>query len=390
MALSNAPGKPKASVLFTQRLRRLLITAHMVLGLTAGLLLSLMGLTGSLLVFRHEMEGLTEPTLRRVHPTNAPQAPLESVVASVHQVEPRAEIRQLFLGETPENTHEIWLAGTDKRVYVDPYTARVLGTRDDSRSFTGQLFALHSKLLSGETGEQIVGWGGFVLFALCISGVILWWPAHLRQLSDRLRIKWSAGIARVNYDLHRTGGFYAALLLALLALTGTALVFDDAFKVVATRLTNSPTSPPRPKVPPTPPGESSTVAPLSLLLARTEEALPGGILRRVSFPAKPGTPVVIRKRLPGDPHPNGMSYIYLDPRTATVLRVDQTDKASAAQWLMNLRYPIHIGHWGGLLTQCLHAAVGLMPTVLFVTGCRMWWARTRARWRRRASAPQGK
>jgi uncharacterized iron-regulated membrane protein len=89
---------------------------------------------------------------------------------------------------------------------------------------------------------------------------------------------------------------------------------------------------------------------------------------------------VIRKRLSGDLHPNGMSYVYLDPYTAAVLRVDRSDAAPPGQWLMNLRYPVHIGHWGGLVTQCLHFIVGFMPSVLFVTGCRMWWKRSGASW----------
>ena len=317
-----------------------------------------------------------DPAMRRVHPTNDTLAPLENVVASVRQAQPDADIRHIFLAETPENSHEFWLAGT-KRVYVDPYTARVLGTRNDTDSLTGQLFALHTKLLAGEAGEQVVGWTGIVLLALSLSGVILWWPARLRQLGDRLRVKWDAGIARANYDLHRVGGFYAAGLLALLALTGSALVFDDAFKTLALRLTASASPAPRPPVPMPKPGQEP--ASLTQLLARTDAALPGGILRRVSYPAKPGAAVVLRKRMPGDLHPNGMSYIYLDPNTADVLRIDRHDTVSAGQRLMNLRYPLHIGHWGGRITQCLHAAIGLMPAVLFITGFRMWWKRIRAK-----------
>jgi uncharacterized iron-regulated membrane protein len=111
------------------------------------------------------------------------------------------------------------------------------------------------------------------------------------------------------------------------------------------------------------------------------------VLRRVSFPAKPGAPVVVRKRLPGDLHPNGMSYVFLDPHTGNVLRVDRAADASRGQRLVNLRYPLHIGHWGGMATRLLHALAGLMPSLLFVTGCRLWWNR-KLRQRAASGAPR--
>lgn len=378
MAPKSVPDKVAAPVPLSRRLRNLVVTLHLVLGLSAGLLLSITGLTGSILVFRHEIEGLIVPDLRRVTPSDQPPVPLEEIVASVQRARPGARVRQISLAEIPGDSHEVYLAGTEERAYVDPYTARVLGTRDDSASFTGRLFNLHTKLFAGDKGEQVVGWAGFILFTLCISGVILWCPAAVGHLGDRLRVKWSAGPTRVNYDLHRVGGFYAAGLLCLLAITGMALVFDDTFQVIAARITGSPPSPARPKVP-TQAGVPQAPAPLHVLLAQADNALPDGKLRRVSFPAKPGAPVIIRKRLLSDIHPNGMSYIYLDPSTAAVLRVDRSDTGTMGQQLMNLRYPVHIGHWGGLITQLLHAAVGLMPALLFITGFRMWWKRTNAK-----------
>ncbi len=38
------------------------------------------------------------------------------------------------------------------------------------------LYELHMHLLAGDLGSQIVGWSGFVLLVLLISGVATWWP----------------------------------------------------------------------------------------------------------------------------------------------------------------------------------------------------------------------
>lgn len=355
------------------RLRRLLFTLHLVVGVSAGLLLSLLGLTGSLLVFRHEIDSLLEPRLLTVAPCSAP-ASLDRIVAAVEAYRPEAKLQHLFLASGPSATHEAWFSGTTVRVYLDPCTAGVLGERDADWSAMGWLFALHTKLLSGERGESIVGWCGIALLFLTVSGLILWWPANYRQFRERLRVKWYASRKRINFDLHRTGGFYAAALLVLIALTGTTLVFKDTATAAAARLTNrSPAA--KPTV--TPPRAGATASPLSLseLLRMSETVLPGGVVRRISFPGKPDAPLLIRKRLPYELHPNGVNYLYLDPYTGAVLRVDRAAEGDAGQRFLNARYPLHIGLWGGLLTRLLHALAGLLPSVLFVTGLIMWWNR---------------
>jgi uncharacterized iron-regulated membrane protein len=326
-----------------------------------------------MLVFRHEIDQWLEPGLRRVSPQASGFVSLEQVVTAAAREVPGSAIQHIFVAEGTGDSHELWLSGTDRRLYVDPYSARILGGKRETETFTGWLFSWHTKLLSGETGERIVGWGGVILLLLSVSGVVLWWPDRLRQVPDRLRIKWNASRKRVTYDLHRTGGFYAAALLALLAVTGSSLVFDEWFTAAAFRITGTPPSAPRPKAARIPP--DAPPVPLPVLLAHVDDALPGGQLRRISFPAKAGGAVVVRKRMPGDLHPNGMSYVYLDLYSGIVLRVDRAMDASAGQRLVNLRYPLHIGRWGGFASRLLQSLVGLMPAVLFITGCRMWWGR---------------
>jgi uncharacterized iron-regulated membrane protein len=100
--------------------------------------------------------------------------------------------------------------------------------------------------------------------------------------------------------------------------------------------------------------------------------MPGGRLSRVTLPTKAGEVLNVRKQFPHETHPNGMSAVMVDPGTGKVLRADPDISASAAQRAMNVRYPLHIGRWGGLPSRVLHAALGLVPGVLLVTGLLMW------------------
>lgn len=355
-------------------MRRLLFNLHLIVGLSLGLLIALIGLTGSLLVFRHEIDRALYPGLRTVEvQEDRPRVPLQTVLETVRAAYPDRAIMQISMAQAANETHEVWLDAGKFFVYVDPYTGRIRGAVDTEQTATGWLFSLHMTLLSGDNGQRIVGYGGLGLLFLSLSGVFLWWPSRVRQIKDRLRVRWGASGKRVNYDLHRSGGFYAAGFLALIALTGSALAFGEWFTEAAYRVTRTA---PRPKAPVVAaPPTGAKPLPVDTLVEAVNWALPGGLVTRVTLPSKPTAPLRVRKRLPGELHPNGMNFIHVDPYRGTVLQVDGTADVAAGARLLNLRYPLHIGHYGGLLTQVIYALAGLAPLGLFVTGCLMWWNR---------------
>jgi uncharacterized iron-regulated membrane protein len=57
------------------------------------------------------------------------------------------------------------------------------------------------------------------------------------------------------------------------------------------------------------------------LRATAQRALPEGQLRMLQLPAAPTKPVRVRFLVPGEPHPNGVSSVWMDPRTGQVLAV---------------------------------------------------------------------
>lgn len=112
--------------------------------------------------------------------------------------------------------------------------------------------------------------------------------------------------------------------------------------------------------------------PLDELVIRANRAFPDGQLRRISFPAKAGAPVVIRKKLPEELHPNGMNNIVLDGATGRILQISDSRRATMNVRWMNLRYPLHIAVWGGIWTRILWVGVGLSPLLLAISGVLIW------------------
>lgn len=341
---------------------------HRWLGLAAGLIISFIGLTGSALVFRHELEAKIEPRLVHVEEQET-RASWQTIYERVEQTYPGSQINHIFLGKTPSTSHEVWLDGGQRYAYVNPYTGVVLGGRSEAEGVLPALYQAHTHLFAGETGEKIAGWSGLTLAALSISGIVLWLPRHpLRAAGWRnaFRLHWKKPWKVRNYELHRVGGTVVACFLLLSSLTGAALVWPEATETIVSTFAGKAG---RPK-----PLATSTKGTLRLdtLVARANTAFPEGELRRISFPAKPGAPLVIRKKRDSDLHPNGMNYVYLDAATGKVLAIDDASKAGLGTRIMNARYPLHIGLWGGTASRVVAVFTGLAPLLLFISGFIIW------------------
>lgn len=361
--------------------RRLASWTHLYFGLVAGLLLSVVGVTGTLLVFHDELDRLLDPHLHIVE-AGTSTVPLDQVVAAAAARLPEHTPSFIRLPPRAGSPVEIWTDGeSGPAVFVDPNTAAVLGTQAHGDSFTGWLFELHVELFTGEVGHIIVGVSGIVLVVLLVSGLVLWWPKAYRwarALLSAPRGPWR----RFNYELHGLSGAWSSLLLLVIAVTGTSLVFHDEFRAGLNALTLSESPPPPPRS--VARGEAADAS-LQEALATAERALPGGAVTWIYLPATPDAPLTLRKRMPGEWHPNGRSYLYFDRHTGELLRADDARAAQLGTRIYDLLYPLHIGRFG-LWSKLLYAALGLLPLVLSVGGTLIWWDRRR-RSRARRPAP---
>ncbi|HEX8491953.1 MAG TPA: PepSY-associated TM helix domain-containing protein [Pyrinomonadaceae bacterium] len=364
-------------------MRKLIFKAHMYVGLCVGLLLALMGLTGSMLVFGDELDVFLNPSLLSVEPRGE-RVSIEDVLKSVRQAYPSEKVARIRFPHEREGTYELCFeAKTDARcVYVDPYSAAVLGSRVPARSFKGRLVSLHRRLLSGATGETIIGVGGILLLLLSLSGALLWWPGR-RNLARGWTIRWKNSRYRVNYDLHRIVGICAMLFLSFSAVTGAAMVFRPSLERALNRLASAP--PPKPK--PTSTVVEGQRAPLDEIIRNADAALPQGELTMINLPATRAATVVVRKRVEGELHPHGRSLVYLDQYSGQVLLAENALEAPPVARTFGNLFPLHVGRLGGILTRLLQVFVGFVPAILFCTGLLMWRSRVRARKLSKKSQP---
>lgn len=345
---------------------------HAVLGHTVGLLTVLLGLTGSILAFREEIEQRLTPELYRV--TAGTPARLADSVEAVRARFPGKPLQRITLPLHSGDPIEVRVKG-EGFVYVDPVAARVLGKQKHEETFTGRVMDLHRHLLIGHDGSYITSGAAMGMIALCLGGIVLWLPRKGPQ-RWRFTLKRQAPPVRTQRELHLMVGLYASVFLVIIAWTGISFTHREAITTFYGWVTGSDYRATEP--PAIVPGEAHV--PLPTLVALAQREVPSGTLRAVYFPGKPELPLQVSFKQALDPARNGSFQVFLDPyRAKVVSRIDPATAPMAWKLYYPINYALHTGEIGGLPTRVLAACMGLMPATLYGTGLAFWYFKRRAR-----------
>ncbi len=360
-------------------LRRKLLFLHRWLGLILGIYFVMLGVTGSLLVFAREIDRALNPELVTAPPAGEYQ-PLSTIVESFRREYPDAPMSYINYPLPPNGVFNVRSGPNEASqlyVYINPYTAEIIGDRTRIGSFYGFLMYLHFYLFFGQLGWTLNGWGALFLTVAFLLGVWLWWPARRAGAPvwrARFSVRKDAGKSRLLYDLHNAVGIYPIAFSLIFTLTALVFAFPDASKRVLYGLTR--TAPDA--VFQLNPAPDASPLPIDQLVAAADTAIDGRILR-VSFPQTPADPLTVRKEWDDWNRTRNRASITIDPYTARVLDVyDSRKHGSPGRVLVQWAIPLHFGIWGGMPTKILYVVLGMVPAVALITGFWRWRLRRRA------------
>ena len=347
--------------------RRWALRIHRWAGLAIGAVLIASAASGLLLLTGEWLERDLQPEIFQ-SAAGAP-APVDRILESIRDAHPDSRIVRLRLPRDPRDVYEAWLdSDAGARVYVDQTTGAIRGSHPPAGTIKGFVFTLHSQLFAQRAGKALLGAGAIGLFVLIASGLIVWWPGWRKiRLGFRIR-RGRAWLA----DTHRLSGALIAPVLAVIAFTGLSLVAPVTIEriLVSVSLTSAR---------PTPPAWRGTAADrarlafsIADLIGRANVALPGGAVSWLYFPPPSGGWFSVRKRLEGETHPNGKSFIYVDPSTGVVGAAFDARRNESGARLFDALYPAHIGR---ILGRAPHVAAGLTLGFLVISGWMIWWRR---------------
>jgi uncharacterized iron-regulated membrane protein len=367
-------------------LRRVLATVHLWIGLVLCVPLALIGLTGSILVFEHELEDLFGPEPYRG--STGPARPIAEIVAAAAAKAPRGYAPLFYTApEEAGGAATVRLSppgrggpGGALQVLVDPASLAVVATRTpDNQSLLRRIFMLHANLLVRDrSGREVVGWFGVVMLTLGVSGLVLWWPRQGRWLAA-FGVKRGARGLRLHRDLHGATGIWGLVVFIVVSFSGVYLAFPQSTGAVISSVLPARdlrASAQAMRVQPVPAAERIDVD-AAVALART--AVPEGALRSIGLTGRPDQPYRVGLAPPGHEHGAPAITVFVDPWAKRVIEVRDPRRLTAGETVMAWQHALHAGAGLGWLWKILVFLSGLMPTVFAITGTSMWLLKRRSR-----------
>jgi uncharacterized iron-regulated membrane protein len=337
----------------------------------------MMSLTGSLIIFRGDIERLTSPKpLSANFEAPAGTSKWTSVEMQVASLNPEAHITRLNIPGDVRDPLSIQVETKDKRrmeILADPSSGRFLGLKT-KLAWLEFLVDLHQKLLFGKTGRALTGVIGIAMLFLSASGLVSW-LAGRRHWKSALSVPKRGPWRRVNYELHKWGGLWSNCFLLVVAFTGIALAYPDFAELVMGEA--KPAKLAR--------KESPQLLSLSEYLGAAEASVRGGVVRELRMPSGSRSAVTVVLWTPSDIRPKGGNTVSLDPATGKVISIERSADWPASKQFMEFANAIHKVEWGGWI-KVPWVLLGLAPVFLFVSGIQIWWHQRKAALRTPAGA----
>lgn len=369
-------------------MRRWIFKLHSALALLALLPLLLIVLTGSLLVFKFEIDSLLMPGQVLVQPPEGAQRlPLDELVDRINRARPDYELGSWELFDDRHTADRVYLIrrGTEDwfKMHLNPYNGELLDQPVGlHHALTDWLLNLHYTLLLDERFESaphlglIVGLlAAICLSALGISGLILYrhfWRHFFTFRRDHRPMV-------VTRQLHRLIGIWSSPVLLLVGLTGlyfnAEAYLEEAEEhaagghhIMAARLYDDGLD-------------------FDALLADSRRQIAGFVPTYLLFPFEPGQSFTVFGEVPGmsilaseygsvvtyDAHTGGVGLVYDLREQSLLARVEDSFRK------------LHFGHFAGLPSKIVWALGGLGMVALPLTGLAMWFSRKRRQWARQGS-----
>ncbi|MCX8533231.1 PepSY-associated TM helix domain-containing protein [Chryseobacterium luquanense] len=373
---------------------------HLWLGLSIGLIIFIISITGALYVFKDEVENFTRKEViyhneqnisqKQVLPIRVLEKAVDAQVKEkykIHWVNIPIDKKMAYQFFWYEHNTEAWNYFDEfpiyKVAYVNPYDGKVLRVYDEKNGFFNIVKMIHwSFLLKQDWGKYVVGIPVIIFVIMLISGIILWWPKNKAARKQRFSFKWKniKSWKRKNYDLHNILGFYASIFALIFSITGLFYAFLVVQMMMYFVFSGGNTVYP----------DFSHITTKAPIEARTESTLDKVISTvQAKYPNSYGFSIDLgHPHMDDHEHPNfsvfvkHLSYSYhknssliFDENSGELLHTYNHEDKNFGEKTIAANYDIHVGSILGLPTKIIAFIVSLICASLPVTGFLVWWGR---------------
>jgi uncharacterized iron-regulated membrane protein len=382
-------------------MKKIINKIHLILGLTSGLVVFIVSLTGCLYVFEEEIRDWTQAKYLYVSPENKAKIPVNEAIGVVEKAFPQEKITQVRWKTAPESTTIVYTKSR-KAISLHPYSGEIIGTRDMETDVLNVIEHIHTSLLLGDIGSEIIKWNVLIFFVLLITGIILWFPRNVKFLKQAFTVKWSARWKKINYDFHSVYGFYLSWILLFISLTGIWWMFDSVKDFVYWASNSKQTY--KEKVISSPPDAEKTKGEIRQVKFGEEsnnESIIKNVISKltlvqqcylhaaeqgkgfnqvfVTLPQDSLATIRVLFRYPYTSLVRNQSNFHYDQYSGKLLRADLYQNYSTGDKFRSSNYDLHTGRMFGMTGKILAFLASLFATSLPITGFMIWWNKRKIR-----------
>ena len=361
-------------------LKKTLFQLHWFFGITAGLVLALMGITGAAYSFQDEILRALNPSVLQVEKQVAGVLPPVELVEHI-EASSGKKVGMLWVETDSGNAARVYFTPPKgerrgEMRYFDPYTGEFMGDAV-GQDFFGLMLQLHRFLAMGDTGRNITGACTLILLFFCLSGLYLRWPRQVKSWRVWLTLDWRKKGRSFNWDLHSVFGTWCLLFYLLAALTGLYWSYDWYNRGVTKLLSDAPQNERMRKRGPAPAGPAPVANYDAIWSSIYSNAGPDLSAYNIRMPAVAGQPATVYYLLTSSPHDRALNQINLDPATGEVKSHERYASKSLKAQLLTSVYALHTGSYFGLVGRIVLTVSSLLMPLFFITGWLLYLDRRR-------------
>jgi uncharacterized iron-regulated membrane protein len=336
-----------------------LTKVHSIVGLFAGIFILLLSVSGTVLVFKDELDSLQKPN---VFSAEGNHTHVDTAYQLLKNAYPNAEIASCKLA-FGQSYYSFFLydslfdnAKAPQEFLIHPNTISVVGTQGGN-NFVSQLSKFHSSFNAGKTGEWLLGVFAIVFAVSLFTGIII----YRKNILAVLLLK--KGVFKRG-NLHQLIGVYALLFNLLMAVTGFWMqryVFKKNFYTAATWVKQLKPSP-------------QLFFSIDSSLDRTKQLHPTFTPYVIYFAqsTKGNTAVYGSNSTNAFIHSKKFADVIAFDSSGAIAKTRFTDENTAADYYDIVNSQLHMGRYGGWFVKLLYGLFGITGAVLSITGFWLW------------------
>ncbi|WP_144212371.1 PepSY-associated TM helix domain-containing protein [Shewanella donghaensis] len=352
-------------------MRKTLFKWHSYGALVAMLPLLIISITGSILVFKVEIDSLLRPAHMLVNASDtSPRVNLDTLMATTLKANPSFELGGWELFDDKQRSDAAYLIkrGTEdwSKVYINQYSGDLLSEPQSMDHYiTDWLLELHYSFLL-HTNGAIVGFvAALMMLFLGISGIILYRRFWAKLFTLRFK-----AVRRILFsDIHKFIGILSSPILIVMAITGgywniAGILHEvnehaDGEHIYITAPLHSP---------------DISFEALRLQSSTEIESYRAGYL---AMPHEPDRQISFYGEVDSNNPLNSeyASMVKFDRATGSLISKQDIREAGFLMVFLDSFRKLHFGYFGGLISRIIWCIVGLMPVLLGFTGLYLYWTR---------------